>query len=61
MMKIAGDRIMRQSGMGLKRGSAHTIDYGILNREDSRMAQTQKADPYKSISVNDMMQREAKA
>ena len=60
-MKIAGDRIMGQSGMGSKRMSAQTIDYGILKRDDSRMAQTQKTDPYRNISVNDMMQREARA
>ena len=59
LMKVTGDRIM--GGLGQKRMSAHTIDYGILNRDESRMSQTQKTNPYRNISVQDMMQRDAKA
>lgn len=51
MMKIAGNSIIGSGLAHSKRFSAHTIDYNILNRDDSRMSQTQKNDPYKSISV----------
>ena len=52
MMKIAGNSIIGGGLANSKRFSAHTIDYGILNRDESRMSQTQKnKDPYKSISV----------
>ena len=58
MMKVAGTSIM--GNMANHRLSSNTIDYGI-NRDDSRMANTHKADPYANISVQDMIKSDAKA